>query len=81
MFENEGHTENGCKTPKIGVWDHLFDIFVLYTLERFTSFIFVIQLPEEGPNKSEILQIIIEKSGHLNSEVIFHYLLLYLLDY
>ena len=34
----------------------------------------VIQLPEEGPNKSEILQIIIEKSGHLNSEVIFHYL-------
>ena len=40
MFENEGHTENGCRTPKIGVLDHLFGISVLYTLVRFTSFIF-----------------------------------------
>ena len=43
MFENEGHTENGCKTPEIGVLDHLFGISVLYTLERFTSFIFGIE--------------------------------------
>ena len=40
MYENEGDTENGYKTPKIGVLDHLFGISVLYTSERFTIFMF-----------------------------------------
>ena len=35
VFKNEGHTENGHKTPKIWVLDHLFGISVFHTSERF----------------------------------------------
>ena len=35
VFENEGHTENGHKTPKIWVLDDLFGFSVFYTSERF----------------------------------------------
>ena len=35
VFENEGDAENGYKSPKIGVLDHLFGISVFYTSERF----------------------------------------------
>ena len=35
MSENEGQTENGYKTLKIGGLDHLFGISVIYTSERF----------------------------------------------
>ena len=35
VFENEGHTENGHKTHKIWVLDHLFGFSVFYTSERF----------------------------------------------
>ena len=33
--EKEGHTENGYKSLKILVLDHLFDNYVIYTSERF----------------------------------------------
>ena len=35
VSENEGQTENGYKTLKIGGLDHLFGISVIYTSERF----------------------------------------------
>ena len=35
VFENEGDAENGYKSPKIGVLDHLFGNYVFYTSERF----------------------------------------------
>ena len=35
VSENEGQTENGYKTIKIGGLDHLFGISVIYTSERF----------------------------------------------
>jgi len=35
VYENEGHTENGYKSPKIGVSDHSFGTSAFYTSERF----------------------------------------------
>ena len=73
VYENEGDTENGYKSPKIGVLDHLFGISVLYTSESFTIFMFGMEFLIFTMHKT----IIKKKTKTADFDQFYHYFFIF----